>query len=71
MLRRAAWGMAAALAGFTLVSAMLAVSYGRTPMLEQALFQLGLGATTLIAAIGQVLILAGLTLLWSALRRQR
>ncbi|MDP1875042.1 hypothetical protein [Phenylobacterium sp.] len=69
-LRRAAWGMAAALAGFALVSAMLAVSYGHTPALERALFQLGLGATALIAAIGQVLILGGLGLLWSALRRQ-
>lgn len=70
-LRRAAWGMAAALAGFALVSAMLAVSYGHTPALEKALFQLGLGATALIAAVGQVLILGGLALLWSALHRQR
>ncbi|MDP2227958.1 MAG: hypothetical protein Q8J78_10850, partial [Moraxellaceae bacterium] len=71
LLRRAVWGMAAALAGFALVSAMLAVSYGQTPVLERALFQLGLGATALIAAVGQVLILGGLGLLWSALRGQR
>lgn len=70
-LGRAAWGMACALAGFVLVSAMLAVSYGHTPELEKALFQLGLGATALIAAVGQVLILGGLALLWSALRRHR
>jgi ABC-type antimicrobial peptide transport system permease subunit len=69
--RRAVLGMAAALVGLALVSAMLAVSHGRTPFLEHALFQLGLGGTALIAAIGQVLILGGLALLWSALRRTR
>jgi len=67
--RRAVWGMAAALAGLALVSAMLAVSH--MPELERLLFQLGLGGTALIAAIGQVLILGGLALLWSALRRPR
>jgi hypothetical protein len=61
--------MAAALIGLALVSAMLAVSHA--PELERLLFQLGLGATALIAAIGQVLILGGLALLWSALRRPR
>lgn len=70
-LRRAIWGMAAALVGSVLVSAMLAVTYGRTPFLEQALFQLGLAGVPLVAALGQILILLGLTLLWSALRRQR
>lgn len=69
--RRAAWGMASALAGFALVSAMLALAHGRTPELERILFQLGLGATALIAALGQVLILGGLALLWSALRHRR
>jgi hypothetical protein len=70
-LRRAGWGMVSALIGLALVSAMLAVAHGRTPELEKALFQLGLGATALIAAVGQVLILGGLALLWSALRHRR
>ncbi|MAK81742.1 MAG: hypothetical protein CMJ17_07675 [Phenylobacterium sp.] len=63
--------MVSALIGLALVSAMLAVAHGRTPELERALFQLGLGATALIAAVGQVLILGGLALLWSALRPKR
>ncbi|MDO8408620.1 MAG: hypothetical protein Q7S93_00935 [Phenylobacterium sp.] len=67
--RRAVLGMAAALIGLAMVSAMLAVSHA--PELERLLFQLGLGGTALIAAIGQVLILGGLALLWSALRRPR
>ncbi|MBU2135760.1 MAG: hypothetical protein KKA45_06125 [Alphaproteobacteria bacterium] len=67
--RRAGWGMVSALIGLALVSAMLAVSHA--PGLERLLFQLGLGGTALIAAIGQVLILGGLALLWSALRRPR
>lgn len=71
LLRRAVWGMASALLGFGLVSAMLAVTYGRTPFLERALFQLGLAGTPLVAALGQVLILMGLAMLWSALHRQR
>lgn len=70
LLRRAIWGMAAALAGLGVVSAMLAVTYGRTPILEQALFQLGLAGVPLVAALGQVLILLGLAMLWSALHRQ-
>ncbi|WP_300578946.1 hypothetical protein [Phenylobacterium sp.] len=67
--RRAVLGMAAALIGLALVSAMLAVSHA--PELEPVLFRLGLGGTALIAAIGQVLILGGLALLWSALHRTR
>lgn len=71
LLRRAVLGMALALLGFALVSAMLAVTYGRTPFLERALFQLGLAGTPLVAVLGQVLILMGLAMLWSALRRRR
>ncbi len=70
-LRRAGWGMVSALIGLALVSAMLAVAHGRTPELEKALFQLGLGATALLAAVGQVLILGGFALLRSALRQRR
>ena len=48
--RRAVWGMAAALAGLALVSAMLAVSH--MPELERLLFQLvGLGFALLSAAL--------------------
>ena len=71
LLRRAIWGMAAALVGFVLVSAMLAVAHGRTPFLEQALFELGLAGVPLVAALGQILVLLGLAMLWSALHRQR
>ena len=70
LLRRAIWGMASALVGFVLVTSMLAVTYGRTPILEHALFQLGLAGVPLVAALGQVLILLGLAMLWSALHRQ-
>ena len=67
---RAVAGAVFVLAGLALLSAMLVVSYGHTPMLERVLFGLGIGPISFVAALGQCAILVGLWLLWTAAHRE-
>lgn len=70
LIARAVAGAAFVLGGLALLSAMLAISYGHTPMLERALFGLGIGPISFVAALGQCAILIGLWLLWTVAHRE-
>lgn len=71
LIARAVAGAAFVLVGLAVLSAMLAISYGHTPMLERALFGMGIAPISFVAAVGQSAILVGLWLLWTVAHREK
>lgn len=67
--RRRAWGgLALTLIGSTGLIALQLLVYAHTAAAERLQIALGLAGATLASALSQVFLLAGVALLWSALR---
>lgn len=64
-------GAAMALAGSLILLGLVYISNDPAPFAEHLVFQLGLALTTLISAAAQVLVVAGVAILWAAARRGR
>jgi len=66
---RAVLGVVMAVAGSFILLGLVVISNCSSAFCESAMFNLGLALTGLISAGAQVLILGGVALLWSALKR--
>jgi hypothetical protein len=70
-LARELTGAAMILAGSLVLSGLVYISNDPSPFAEHLLFHLGLAVTSLISAGAQVLVVAGIAVLWTAVRRGR
>jgi len=64
-------GAAMALTGSLILLGLVYISNDPAPFAEHLLFRLGLALTSLISAAAQVLVVAGVAILWAAARRGR
>ena len=66
-----ACGAAMALAGSVILLGLVYISNDPAPAAERLMFRLGLALTSLVSALAQVLVIAGIAILWVAARRRR
>ena len=64
-------GVAMALAGSLILLGLVYISNDSSPASEHLLFSLGLALMSLISAGAQILVVAGIVVLWAAARRGR
>jgi hypothetical protein len=64
-------GAVMALAGSLVLLGLVYISNDPAPFAEQLLFRLGLALMSLISAAAQILVVAGVVILWTAARRGR
>lgn len=63
-------GLCMAAVGGLGLAGLFYVADSRTPLAQRLLFQIGLGPSVLLSAIAQSLIVVGLLMVWTALRKR-